>query len=68
MALWAKNVAVFGKRKLGRFLAGFEVLTPKVAVSDLKLLETLAGPLPHATHERKYLWLLAWAYGPGRKD
>ena len=27
-----------------------------------------AGPLPHATHERKYLWLLAWAYGPGRKD
>ena len=24
MELWAKNVAVFGKRKLGRFLAGFD--------------------------------------------
>ena len=39
MAVWAKNVAVFGKRKLGRFLAD---LAPKVAGSDLELLETLA--------------------------
>ena len=38
MAVWAKNVAVFGKRKLGQFLAD---LAPKVAVSDLELLETL---------------------------
>ena len=39
MAVWAKNMEVFGKENWGGF---WRVLAPKVAVSDLELLETLA--------------------------